>query len=122
MDSMHVGTYVGSYDKAARSLTVLVILLLVVGGLAVGLLLPGDGPGDGPGNGNVPLVGLALFVLAWLAVWMAIRLKRIAKRSALDADILEARNRRILESEERYRTIVTVTPELVLIGRNGLVD
>jgi len=122
MDSMHVGTYVGAYDKAARSLTVLVILLLVVGGLAVGLLLPGDGPGDGPGNGNVPLVGLALFVLAGLAVWMAIRLKRIAKRSALDADILEARNRRILESEERYRTIVTATPELVLIGRNGLVD
>ena len=31
-------------------------------------------------------------------------------------------NRGLRESEERYRTIVTATPELILICRNGLVD
>jgi PAS domain S-box-containing protein len=63
-----------------------------------------------------------LFLLGAVTVWLLLRLSGLAKRSAAVADVLAAENRRLRESEERYRTFVTATPELVLIGRNGLVD
>jgi PAS domain S-box-containing protein len=121
MQSMHVDAYDKAAAKAAeqavRSLTALVVLLIAVASVTA-LLLPGDGMGRFGG----PTVG-AFFLLAGVTTWLLFfRLRSIVKRSAIGADFLVAENRRIRESEERYRTIVTATPELVLIGRNGLVD
>ena len=120
MQSMHVEAYDMAAAKApqrtVRSLTALVVLLIAM--VLVTALLP---PGDGMGPFGGLMVG-AFFLLAGLTAWHLFRLQSIVKRPAIVAERLAAENRRIRESEERYRTIVTATPELVLIGRNGFVD
>ncbi len=64
----------------------------------------------------------AFFLLACLTAWFLFRLRSIVKRSAVATELMAAENRGLRESEERYRTIVTATPELILICRNGLAD
>src|SRR5688500_8704123 len=117
---MHVDAYDKAAAKAAqrtvRSLTAVVVLLIAVASVTA-LLLPGGGMGPFGG----PMVS-AFFLLAGLTTWLLFRLRSIVRRSAITAERLVDANHRIRESEERYRMIVTATPELVLIGRNGLVD
>src|SRR5688500_255551 len=120
MHSMHVGAYdkaaTGATAKAAeriaRSLTVVVILLIAVASVTAPLL-PGKviGPFAGPVAG-------AFFLLACLTTRLLCRLRSVIKRSAIAAEFMMTENRRLCESEERYRTIVTATPELILICRN----
>src|SRR3954451_18970877 len=72
-----------------------------------------------------PFVGPAagvFFLLACLTAWLLFRLRSFVKRSAVTMELMRAENRGLRESEERYRTIVTATPELILICRNGLAD
>jgi two-component system cell cycle sensor histidine kinase PleC len=73
------------------------------------------GPFAGPAAG-------VFFLLACLTVWLLFRLRSFVKRSAVTMELMRAENRGLRESEERYRTIVTATPELILICRNGLAD
>src|SRR4051794_5406913 len=114
MQSMHVG----AYDKAAatasagnvRRLTVAVLLLIAAASVTATLQ-----PDDSIGPFARPLTA-ALFLLASLTTWFLFRLRSGIKRSADAAELILAENRRLRESEERYRTIVTATPDLVLIG------
>ena len=68
-----------------------------------------------------PVAGV-FFLLACLTAWLLFRLRSFVKRSAVAMELMTAENRGLRESEERYRTIVTATPELILICRNGLAD
>jgi two-component system, cell cycle sensor histidine kinase PleC len=72
-----------------------------------------------------PFIGPAagvFFLLACLTAWLLFRLRSFVKRSAVAMELMTTENRGLRESEERYRTIVTATPELILICRNGLAD
>ena len=110
---------IGAYDKAAtvhaRAVRHTVLCVTATAGMLVALALLG-----GLAIGGSTAAGLLLLAVA--TVWLLFRLAALTKRSAMAADLLLADNHHLRESEERYRTIVTATPELVLIGRNGLVD
>ena len=116
--------HIDAYDKAAartaeratRSLTAAVILLIAV--TSVTTLLPQS---DGMKQLGGP-VASAFFLLAGVSTWFLFRLRSIVKRSVVATELMAAENCRLRESEERYRTIVTATPELILICRSGLVD
>jgi two-component system, cell cycle sensor histidine kinase PleC len=105
-----------SAERTVQSLTVVVVLLIVVVSVTAPLL-----PGDVIGPFAGPLAG-AFFLLASLTIWFLFRLRSCVKHSAIAAEFISAENRGIRESEERYRMIVTATPELILICRNGLAD
>ncbi|MGF7206902.1 PAS domain S-box-containing protein [Skermanella aerolata] len=111
---------IDAYDKAAAKAharvvqrttgalaiaVVLLILLPVIAAQAASGALPG-----------------AVLLLGAATVWLLFRLSSLTKRSIQTVDLLVDESRRLRESEERYRTIVTATPELVMIARNGRVD